>query len=236
VAGYRHLLDTPSIPRMLEILLEYEEGRDEQALLQALGDAPHAAKAVDILLEHAIITRERSRLRICRGSDVAEKVHQIVSFYREIQRATRKELTFRGILNATHYKCLIHLGTFIEMMEHEGFDREETTRTLDEEVKQGYVQHLKIIYRSRSGLKHKFFPFIPLYYYPHFIAMDANNAQSFRARLENTGIALIEEDYLLGNYPKELTAQARDYILKEKNHIKERMTNEAYDVWWYYRF
>ena len=81
-------------------------------------------------------------------------------------------------------------GTFVEMMEHEGFDKEETVAILDEEKKQGYVQHLKIVYRSRSGLKHRFFPFIPLYYYPHFIVMDANNVEPFRAKLENTGIAL----------------------------------------------
>ena len=236
MARYRHLLDTPSIPRMLEILLEYEEGRDEQALLQALGDVSYAAKAVDTLLEHAIITRETCRLRICPGSDVAQKVHQIVGFYRDIQRAARKDLTFRGILNATYYRCLIHLGTFTEMMEREGFDKEETTATLDQEVKQGYVQRLKIVYRSRSGLKHKFFSFIPLYYYPHFIVMDADNVQPFRAKLENTGITLLEEDYLLGNYPKELAAQSRDYILKEKNHIQEKIKAEAFDVWWYYRF
>ena len=67
MAGYRHLLDTPSIPRMLEILLECEEGREEYALLQALGDETHAAKAVDILLKHGIIAREKGRIRICRG-------------------------------------------------------------------------------------------------------------------------------------------------------------------------
>jgi len=236
VANYRHLLDTPSIPRILEILLESDEGRDEPALLQALGDASHGAKAVDILLEHGMITREKGRLRICHGSGVTHRVRQIVSFYGSIQRAARKGLMFRGILNATYYKCLIHFGTFIEMMEHEGFDKEETVAILDEEKKQGYVQHLKIVYRSRSGLKHKFFPFIPLYYYPHFIVMDANNVEPFRAKLENTGIALTEEDYLLGNYPKELAAQARNYILKEKNHVKEKIKSEAFDVWWYYRF
>ena len=236
MASYRHLLDTPSIPRILEILLESEEGRDESALLQTFGDASYAAKAVDTLVEHAIITREKGRLRICHGSEVAQKVLRIVSFYGEIQRAARKELMFRGILNATYYKCLIHFGTFIEMMEHEGFDKGETIGTLGEEVKQGYVQHLKILYRSRSGLKHKFFPFIPLYYYPHFVVTDANNAQPLRARLENPAITLTEEDYLLGNYPKELAAQSRDYILKEKNHVKEKIKDEAYDVWWYYRF
>ncbi len=237
MAGYRHLLETPSIPRMLEMLLECEEGRDEQALLRALGEeAPYAARAVDILLEHSVIAREKGRLRICCDSKAAQRVHQIVDFYRNIQRATRKELTFRGILNATYYKCLVHFGTFTEMMEHEGFDKEETGRTLNGEVEQGYVQRLKIVYRSRSGLKHKFFPFIPLYYYPHFVVLDADKAEPFRARFENSGVALAEEDYLLGNYPKELAAQAREYILKEKNHIKDKIKDEAFDVWWYYRF
>ncbi|MBP1732118.1 MAG: hypothetical protein H6Q55_2547, partial [Deltaproteobacteria bacterium] len=50
------------------------------------------------------------------------------------------------------------------------------------------------------------------------------------------GIQLTEEDYLLGNYPKELAAQSRDYVLKEKQHIKEKIKSEAFDVWWYYRF
>jgi hypothetical protein len=236
MSGYRHLLDTPAIPRILEMLLECEEGREEFPLLQALGDEAHATKAVDILLRHGIIAREKGRIRICRGEQVARKVELIVNFYGDVQRAARKNLVFRGILNVTYYKCLVHLGTFVEMMEHEGFSKGETIRTVDEEVREGYVQHLKIVYRARSGLKHKFFPFIPLYYYPHFIVMNADNMQPLRSRFENTGVALTEEDYLLGNYPKELAAQARDYILKEKHHIKEKIKNEAFDVWWYYRF
>jgi hypothetical protein len=73
VASYRHLLDTPSIPRILEILLESEEGRDESALLNVFGDSSYAARAVDILLEHAIISREKGRLRLCHGSEVTKK-------------------------------------------------------------------------------------------------------------------------------------------------------------------
>jgi len=236
VGGYRHLLDTPSIPRILEILLESEEGREELSLLQALGDEARATKALDLLLQHGIIARERGRVRICDGSGTACKVGQIVAFYKQVQRAARKNLVLRGILNATYYKCLVHLGTFVQMMEHEGFDGVETLRAVDEEAREGYVQRLKIAYRSRSGTKHKFFPFIPLYYYPHFVVMDADKMQPLRSRLETPGIALAEEDYLLGNYPKELAAQSRDYILREKHHIKEKIKNEAFDVWWYYRF
>ncbi len=236
MGGYRHLLDTPSIPRILDILLESREGREEPSLLQAAGDEAHAAKALELLLQHGIVARERGWVRICEGTETACKVDQIVAFYKRVQRAARKNLVLRGILNATYYKCLVHLGTFVQMMEHEGFDEAETLRTIDEEVREGYVQRLKIAYRSRSGTRHKFFPFIPLYYYPHFVVMDADKMQPLRSRLENPGVVLAEEDYLLGNYPKELASQSRDYILREKHHIKEKIKNEAFDVWWYYRF
>jgi hypothetical protein len=236
VADYRYLLDTPAVPKLLEMLLESEQGREEPAVLDALGHDAYAAKAVVMLIEHGIIERKQGKLRIVRSTAVTRKVDQIVTFYSDVQRAAKKSLIFRGILNATYYKCLVHIGTFTEMMEQEGFGKTETIATIDEELKQGYVQHLKIVYRSRSGIKHKFFPFIPLYYYPHFIVMNADNMQPLRSRLEGAGIQLAEEDYLLGNYPKELAAQSRDYVLKEKQHIKEKIKNEAFDVWWYYRF
>lgn len=236
MADYRYLLDTPAVPRLLEMLLESEQGRDEPAVLDALGHDTYAAKAVAMLLQHGIVERKQGRLRIVRSPAVDRKVAQLVSFYGGVQRAAKKSLIFRGVLNATYYKCLIHTATFMEMMEQEGFSKTETIDALDEEVEHGYVQHMKIVYRSRSGVKHKFFPFIPLYYYPHFIVMNADNMQPLRSRLENAGILLTEEDYLLGNYPKELAAQSRDYVMKEKQHIKEKIKSEAFDVWWYYRF
>ena len=47
---------------------------------------------------------------------------------------------------------------------------------------------------------------------------------------------MTEEEYLLGHYPKEMAEQAREYINREKEHIKEKIKNEAFDIWWYYRF
>ncbi|MGA3173480.1 MAG: hypothetical protein ABSE25_03530, partial [Syntrophorhabdales bacterium] len=40
---------------------------------------------------------------------------------------------------------------------------------LEKDGREGYVERLKIMYRAREGLKHRSFPFIPLYYYPHFL-------------------------------------------------------------------
>ncbi len=100
---------------------------------------------------------------------------------------------------------------------------------------QGYVERLKIMYRAREGLKHRCFSFIPLYYYPHFIMMKPDNTGRLRERLKETGVAMVEEEYLLGRYPKEIARQSRDYVFREKEYIRERIKNEAFDIWWFYR-
>ena len=41
---------------------------------------------------------------------------------------------------------------------------------------------------------------------------------------------------ILGRYPKEIARQSRDYVVREKEYIRERIRSEALDVWWYYRF
>ena len=91
------------------------------------------------------------------------------------------------------------------------------------------------MYRTREGLPHKSFPFIPVYYYPHFIAMKTDNAEHLRERLRHAGIVMKEEEYLLGHYPKQVAAQAREYVQREKEYIREKIKDEAFDVWWYYR-
>jgi len=142
----------------------------------------------------------------------------------------------RGILNATQYACLVHFATFTGIMESEGFTASDIDAMLEKDGREGYVERLKIMYRAREGLKHRSFPFIPLYYYPHFLMMKPDSTEHLRGRLKGAGIFMIEEEYLLGHYPKELASQSRDYISREKEHIKDKIKNEAFDIWWYYRF
>ena len=229
-------LDAPSIPVILERLMESEGGRTEDALMEDVADRVYLDKAIDILLKNGLIERDKGLLRLARGKRHAQSVLKIVDFYRQIGKMRRRNLVFRGILNSTQYRCLIHRGTFFEMMAEEGFQYPDVEGLLHAETKQGYVEQMKIVYRASRGAPHKLFPFIPLYYYPHFLVMTTENTGSFKAKLENAGILLIEEEYLLGNYPKDIALQAREYMLKEKDYIRERIKSEAFDIWWYYRF
>ena len=73
-------------------------------------------------------------------------------------------------------------------MESEGFTPSDIDAMLEEDGREGYVERLKIMYRAREGLKHRCFPFIPLYYYPHFIMMKPDNTEHLRERLKNAGV------------------------------------------------
>lgn len=236
MASFNLLLDFPAIPRVLRSLLDTKEGSEEKAVIGTLPDETFTRRAIDILLTHGIIKREEGLLKIVEGGENSRLIHEIMGFYRNVDRITRKKLLFRGILNSTQYKCLIHFPTFLRLMEDEGFDREDAEGLIQKDGKEGYVERLKIMYRTREGLKHKFFPFIPLYYYPHFIIMNSDNMDHLKTRLKAAGILLVEEEYLLGHYPKEIASLARDYLTREKDYIREKIKNEAFDIWWYYRF
>lgn len=236
MGSFDALLYTPTIPAILRSLAETPEGKDESDFDVGPSERQYVSKAIQALLEHGLITRDEGTLRLTKKTEYLEKVERLLEFYDDVQKQARIRLTFRGILNATQYRCLVHLHTFMEMMGQEGFDNNEVDGILAKEKSGGRVEHLKIMYRVRRGLKHRCFPFIPFYYYPHFIVMNSDNAGSFKSKLETAGIFSVEEEYLLGNYPREMANQAREYITAQKAHIKERIKNEAFDIWWYYRF
>lgn len=230
------LLEIPAIPRILELLTEKGSGREEAELAACFPDGTFNQKALDILVARGIVMKEDGLLKLAGTEECSRAVAGIMHFYGQIDRVARRRLLFRGILNGMQYQCLVHFDAFCDMMQTEGYGRPDVDAMIAKEAREGYVEQVKIMYRAREGLKHKSFPFIPLYYYPHFIMMKADNTEHLRERLKNAGVFMIEENYLLGHYPKELAKQSREYILKEKNHIQERMKNEAFDIWWYYRF
>ena len=230
------LLDQPAVPRILKLLLSAGETNVETSLIESLPDRAYTEKAVELLVRQGIVTRERGALRIAEGEEARRTVSGIMRFYADLDRASRRRLLFRGILNATPYACLVHFKTFTDLMEAEGFGRADMEAVLDRDGKEGYVERLTIMYRAREGLKHRCLPFIPLHSYPQFIMMKPDNTGHLRGRLKDAGIFMVEEEYLLGHYPKELAHQARDYLTREGEHIKEKIKGEAFDIWWYYRF
>jgi hypothetical protein len=236
VASLDQLLEIPTIPRLLGLLLERNGQESEAFVTGHLPEPAYTQKAIETLERQGIIMREDGVLKIVEGEENSRRISAIVGFYAAVGRASRASLLFRGILNSARYDCMVHLGALITLMEAEGHHRADVDGLVDHDAKEGYVERLHVIYRVREGLEHKCFPFIPVHYYPHFITMKSDTVEHPRPTPASTDVSMMEEEYLLGHYPKEVANQAREYMKTEKEHIRERITNEAFDVWWDYRF
>lgn len=230
------LLDAPAVPRVLRLLLDREGAEDETSVIGSLPDKTYAKRAIETLRAQGIIDEQDGVLRIVESEENSRRITGIMHFYSNVDTIARRNLLFRGILNTAQYACLVHIETLFAFMEDEGFTRSEVDQLIEKDSKEGIVERLKVMYRAREGVSHRCFPFIPLYYYPHFITMKSENTEHLRARLKTAGVFMIEEEYLLGHYPKEIANQARDYIIREKLHIRDKIKNESFDIWWYYRF
>ena len=213
-----------------------QTGTGEDSVIEHLQERAYAQKAIEMLVRQGIIRRENGLLTIVEGEENSRRVSGIMRFYDDVDRTVRRKLLFRGILNAANYAYLVHLKTFTTLMETEGFSREDVDAVLDKDGREGYVERLKVMYRAGQGLEHRCFPFIPLHHYPHFIMMKPDDTGHLRERLRGTGIV----DDRGGVPPRPLPEGDRTpvagYVVREKEHIREKIKNEAFDVWWYYRF
>ncbi len=236
MTSFHFLLDLPAIPRVLKVLLRGQTGTREDSVIEHLQERAYTNKAIEMLVGQGLIRKENGLLFIVEGEENSRRVSGILRFYDDVDRLARRRLLFRGILNATQYAYLVHFETFTALMGTDGFSREDVDAVLGEESKEGYVERLKVMYRAREGLEHRCFPFIPLHHYPHFIMMKPDDTGHLREKLRNTGVVMAEEEYLLGRYPKEIAHQSRDYVVREKEYIREKIRGEGFDVWWYYRF
>ena len=133
MGSFDALLYTPTIPAILRSLAETPEGKDESDFDVGPSERQYVSKAIQALLEHGLITRDEGTLRLTKKTEYLEKVERLLEFYDDVQKQARIRLTFRGILNATQYRCLVHLHTFMEMMGQEGFDNNEVDGILAKE-------------------------------------------------------------------------------------------------------
>lgn len=230
------LLDAPAIPRVLKLLMGRQGQERHAAVMEALPDKARAIEAIEALEARGIVSREDGTLRLVGTEEAARQIEAIVLFYERVDRMERKKLLFRGVLSTARYSCLIHIDTFARLMEAEGFIRADLEAMIDADGKAGLVERITLTYRLKDGEPQKTFPFVPLYYYPHFISMKSSDPDHTRTRLAHAGIRTTEEEYLLGRYPKAVADQAREYIEREKEHIRDRIKNESFDIWWHYRF
>jgi len=231
------LTSTPAFAVILEMILSRPDGITEDELLASGPDAEESARALEILSAHGLIERAKGSFVIRGNEENLENIRKIILVFRELNDINSAALIIRGILTATeYYRCLVHKETLVAMVVEEGVDRSICRRALALEERHGYIERLKINYRSRGRVREKFFPFIPYHHYHDFAEMTGRAVEAVGDGLVLPGDALelVEEQYLLGNYSEALAGQARQYMSTRNARLLEKVRNEAFDIVWCY--
>jgi len=231
------LTSTPAIAAILEMMLSRPDGITEDELLSSGPAGQESARALKILCAHGLIERVKGSFVIRRDEENLGNIRKVILVFRELNDINSAAFIIRGILTATeYYRCLVHEETLVAMVVEEGVDPAICRRALALEGKHGYIERLKIDYRSRGRVKEKFFPFIPYHHYHDFAEMTGRAVEAVGDGLVLPGDALevLEEEYLLGNYSEALAGQARQYVSARNARLLERVRNEAFDIVWCY--
>lgn len=158
-----------------------------------------------------------------------ELCQKLFALYDKVSTRPQKQLLARGLLSQPGPRYLWQMNKLLEVLDREGFTREEAVPFLDEEAKKGFIQRIKIIFVARSPFTIP--PFIPYYYISDFRNIDPSEYEQLKQQCRNSGLSMSEEYYIAGAYPPELSQPAIQYVEKEKHQVRDMLRDEAFQQW-----
>lgn len=217
----------PTVCKILRYLHQHRQGKTLEDIKNYVkSDISFVEKALQKLTVSGIVVKSGDVYRP--GADFSRFYQDFLKIYEKVNKTRERQLLVRGVLSrVSQFGYLLRTESLIRVLEEEGFDREGTEALLQEETKQGYITRVKVCFRSERYMM-SCPPYIPLsyvYYTRHALFDDYNMLkESWRRQ----GLYIKEEEYLLSNYPPELTTPGQQYLEEERRGIRERLRREAY--------
>lgn len=214
----KYLMDTPGPSPYHDIIRVTQEG-------QAFID-----RALTELLARGLV-RKRAKNRYCYSAttEADEFCRKLFTLYEKVMARPQKELLVRGLFSQPGPRYLWRVSKVLQVLEAEGFNREDASRFLDQEISRGYINRIRIVFVARIPFTAP--PFIPYYYMSDFRNVDAEEYEQLKERCHNLGLSMGEEHYLAGAYPHELAQPAIQYVEREKRQIRDKLREEAFREW-----
>ena len=157
----------------------------------------------------------------------------ILAVYDKIGKKSQIELVIIGLLFiATHYRYLVGRSTLVKVLTKEGFDSEQINNFLEEELKEGRITKVKVAIETAKDRHSYVPPAIPWYHTSHLLRTDEDDFERLKRRWIDKGYFVHEEDYLIANFPPQMTDSAKEYMDKEMPQIRQRLRDEILE-WWY---
>ena len=223
--------DLPAAVKVLKYLRDVSAPSTHNDISRAVREGQaHVHRALTELMVRGLIDRHGEDHYHYRGTPEADELYRkLFALYDKVSTRPQKELLVRGLLSQPSPRYLWHMNKLLEVLEREGFTREDAVPFLDHETKKGYIKRVRIIFVA--GIPFTTSPFIPYYYMSDFRNIDPNEYEQLKQQCRNLGLLMNEENYLMGTYPPELSQPATQYVEKEKRQMRDMLWEEAFQQW-----
>ena len=221
----------PTVVKVLKYLRDVSAPSTHNDISRAVRDSQaHVHRALTELVARGLIDRYGEDCYYYRATPEADELCQkVFALYDKVSTRPQKELLVRGLLSQPGPRYLWHMNKLMEVIEREGFSREDAVPFLDQETKKGYIKRVRMIFVAKIPFTAP--PFIPYYYMSDFRNIDPNEYEQLKQQCRNSGLLMNEENYLMGTYPTELAQPATQYVEKEKRQMRDMLLEEAFQHW-----
>ena len=221
----------PTVVRVLKYLMDTPGPSPYQDIIRVTPEGQAFVEwALSQLVARGLIHRQGENHYYYKASTEADEFCQrLFTLYERVTARPQKELSARGLLSQPGPRYLWRLGRLLQVLEAEGFDREDASRFLDQEISRGYINKVGIMFVV--GMSFTAPDFIPYYYISDFRNVVAEEYEQLKEQCHNLGLSMSEEHYLTGAYPPELAQPAIQYVEKEKRQIRDMLRDEAFRQW-----
>lgn len=223
---------TPTLVKVLRFFRQYPGGGSRERVLEALqGDSLYLDRALEHLCQSQLIYIETSSYQPLPAlEDFAEKMFRL---YDKINRRSQRDLLVRGLLCAVRERgYLMSLESLVRLLEQEGFEPGETLSFVQEETRQGHISKIRVSVGSRRAGVLPPLPCLPL---SDLRPTDLGDSDDLKDMWRDQGVVVWEGDYLIANYPVELSAPALLFLDVEGAELKMRLREETLQAWTRYR-
>ncbi len=225
----------PSSLKILRYLRSYRLPRSEAEIVQATGETPEfVEKALDKLSAQKIVVMEPGGYRYAgeaRSDALYGKLGEVCAL---VSRGAELELLTRGLICATPQPCLIRLSAVLTILAGEGYNNDEVMDFIAEEIKKGNVKKIKLLFylRRQSSLP----TYVPQEYINplSWVDTDSYHQVGHYVGEDDPGFPSAHEEYLLGDYPREMASPAKEFLDTEKTYIKDKLREEAMRNWFFW--
>jgi DNA-binding HxlR family transcriptional regulator len=221
----------PTAVKVLKYLMDVSEPSTYSDISRAVNEGQVLVdRALTELMARGFIDRHgEDRYHYRATSEADELCRKLFALYGKVSARPQKELLVRGLLSQPGPRYLWHMNKLLEVLDREGFAREDAAPFLDKETRKGYLKRVRIIFVARISFTAP--PFIPYYYMSDFRSVDANEYEQLKQQCRSLGLLMNEEDYMMDAYPPELSQPAIQYVEKEKRQIRDMLREEAFRQW-----